>query len=161
VIFSNSILINCPLEIVWHYYLSFDNMSDWDEDFESASLISGQVGEKNSQYQINYFPKNSLAPTKVLQKILKVDEYKKFKAQLRSSTFDSVVTVKFKQLGQMTNIYIIVDMSFKNWFYNILGFWLKMYLQKQQIKSLGNLKRVLETKFWGFVENRQSSQDFK
>jgi uncharacterized membrane protein len=155
VIFSNSILINCPLEIVWHYYLNFDNMSDWDEDFESASLLSGKIGEKNSRYLINYFPKNTIAPSKVVQKILKIDEYKKFKAELRSSTFTSIVTVKFKQLGEMTNVSFIVELSFKNWFYNILGFWLKVYLQQQQIKSLGNLKRILETKFWGFIEQRQ------
>lgn len=153
-IFSNSILINCPLEIVWHYYLNFDNMADWDEDFESASLLSGEIGEKNSRYQINYFPKNSVAPAKVIEKILKVDQYKQFKAELRSSTFTSIVTVKFKQLGQMSNVTFIVELNFKNWFYNILGFWLKIYLQQQQIKSLGNLKRILETKFWGFLEDR-------
>ena len=128
-------------------------MSDWDEDFESAGLLSGQIGEKNSTYQINYQPKNTIAPTKVIQKIIKVDEFKKFKAQLNSHAYTSIVTVNFKELGQMTNVSILVELSFKNWFYNLAGFWLKIYLQQQQIKSLGNLKRVLETKFWGFVEN--------
>ena len=142
--FSSSIEINRPIKEVYRFAVSSKNLHRWVDGFETFQQKKGRNRGKGSTATHIY--RDSAGKLEVQEEVLEIKPEKLFKTHLSHKNMETDLEFKFLNLGGNTRVVTDTYVRLKPAVFNLLSFFMKGQMKKQQQADLRRLKNVLEAR---------------
>lgn len=136
--------VNAPVEKVWGIFMDPDSMQHWLTGFISAEHISGPKVQPGSVNKIRF--KERGREIEVIETVLEVRANEQYSFRMEHKSLESLITVRFVSIGQVTEIIQTVQFSAKGFFMKLMMPLMKGGMKKGMLRDLQNLKSFIESK---------------
>lgn len=141
--YTNSILINRPIDQSWKIFSEEKFMAQWMPGFQKIEKIQGEPFQKGSKFKL--YVKENGQSYEMIETVVECIPGKLYEFELENGILHNHVKFEFKEPQQFTTEIVSTnEVTAQNWFLRSLFVFFKSDFKKQEEETLQALKRVVE-----------------
>ena len=144
--YSNSLLIDAPIEKSWSIFMDQDRFSEWMSGFERFEILEGQKGEVGAKYRLHF--KEGEKDIRIDETVTHIDPPNHYGFDIDTEVFDGHIDVKFEEDGSKTRMTAGSEFRGKSAFLRSMFAMMKSSFKKNELSNYVRLKDIIENSDW-------------
>ncbi len=142
--YENTIVVNRSLEKTWKVFSSDTLIYDWMQGLKKIEAIKGTKMQAGAEFKMHL--NEGGQDYTIIEKVRDVQEKSLYAITIDNEALTNNVDMHFKEIAPYTTeIKSINKVEAKNWFFRSMFFFLESDFKDQEIKTLNNLKNLIES----------------
>lgn len=142
--YENTIVINRSLDKTWKVFSNDTLIYDWMQGLKKIENIKGTKMQAGSEFKM--YLTESGQDYIITEKVREVKENSLYAFSIENEVLKNNVDMQFKEIAPYTTeIKSFNQVHAKNWFLRSMFFFLKSDFKEQEMKTLNNLKNLIES----------------